>query len=150
MRRPEPSPEPLTGTARKRIYQGPAQWSLWPRLHASLSESLNSICAQGLGLAEFVLEEWFVNLCTHGQIKAHRVIQARVHVRVDPTGWELLLVDDGLPFNPLTLKAPDTRAPLAERSKGGLGIHLTLQMTQGARYKRWHGFNALWLSWRPN
>ena len=112
--------------------------------------ALNRVDPQGLNLAEFVLEEWFVNLCTHAQIKAHRVVQARVHVRVGVAGWELLLVDDGLPFNPLTLKAPDTRAPLAERSKGGLGIHLTLQMTRNARYKRWHGFNALWLSWQPN
>ena len=101
-------------------------------------------------VAEFVLEEWFVNLCTHGQIQAKRILQAKVYWRNDLPGWALLLVDDGQPFDPTQRPAPDTRAPLAERGKGGLGIHLSLQMTQAARYKRWHGFNALWLHWMPN
>ena len=62
MHRPEPSPESLNDTARLRIYQGPAQWSHWPRLKASLMNALNRVDPQGLNLAEFVLEEWFVNL----------------------------------------------------------------------------------------
>ncbi len=101
-------------------------------------------------MAEFVLEEWFVNLCSHGQNQAGRVLQAWVYWRSIGRGWELFLVDDGAPFDPTSIPPADTRAPLAERGQGGLGIHLTLKLTQASRYERVGEFNAWWLSWNPN
>lgn len=150
MQRPEPGPEPLSDHGLRRLHQGPAQWLHWPEVQQALHQAFLGVPERGLGAAEFVLEEWFVNACTHGRIQTRRVVRVWVDAHADAQGWQLRLIDDGHPFNPLMRSAPDTRAPLAERGKGGLGIHLMRQMTQDARYRRWHGLNALWLSWRPS
>ncbi|MCO4761566.1 MAG: SpoIIE family protein phosphatase [Myxococcales bacterium] len=44
--------------------------------------------------------------------------------------------DDGKPFNPLEIAAPDTSASLEERVVGGLGIHLVRQMMNEVSYRR--------------
>jgi anti-sigma regulatory factor (Ser/Thr protein kinase) len=46
------------------------------------------------------------------------------------------LTDDGKPFNPLEMSAPDTALPVAERPIGGLGIHLARRMMDEVAYHR--------------
>jgi anti-sigma regulatory factor (Ser/Thr protein kinase) len=46
------------------------------------------------------------------------------------------MVDDGLPFNPLGIEAPDTELGLEEREIGGLGIHLVRNMMDKVSYRR--------------
>ncbi|MEY2804081.1 MAG: hypothetical protein RL657_1417 [Pseudomonadota bacterium] len=150
MRNARPSPEPLSKQGRTRIYRGPAEWTHWPRLNQALADVTLALEDSGRLAAEFVLEEWFVNLCTHGQINAGRVLQAMVYWRNTRQDWELLLLDDGLPFDPTQRSHPDTRAPLAERGKGGMGIYLSLKMTRNNRYERQGPFNAWWLRWHPS
>lgn len=134
----------------QRIYSGPAQWTHWLAISHAVADVTKELGGQARHVAEFVLEEWFVNLCTHGQIQARRVLQAKVYWRAIGQGWELVLVDDGQPFDPTRQPAPDIRAPLDKRGPGGMGIHLMLKMTQTARYDRHGHLNALRLSWHPN
>jgi len=44
--------------------------------------------------------------------------------------------DDGIPFNPLGIKAPDTSLSLEDREVGGLGIHLVRNMVDDISYQR--------------
>jgi anti-anti-sigma factor len=46
------------------------------------------------------------------------------------------LTDDGTPFNPLEMSAPDTALPVEQRQPGGLGIHLARRMMDDVAYHR--------------
>ena len=55
----------------------------------------------------------------------------------------LTITDDGIPFNPLTVAAPDLSLLLHEREIGGLGIHLVRAMFDEVTYHRKVGRNVL-------
>jgi phosphoserine phosphatase RsbU/P len=55
----------------------------------------------------------------------------------------LTITDDGIPFNPLTVAAPDLSLLLHEREVGGLGIHLIRSMFDEVTYHRNVGRNVL-------
>ena len=55
----------------------------------------------------------------------------------------LTITDDGIPFNPLTVAAPDLSLLLHEREIGGLGIHLVRSMFDEVSYHRAVGHNVL-------
>jgi sigma-B regulation protein RsbU (phosphoserine phosphatase) len=61
-----------------------------------------------------------------------------IDLRLQMTGSRLVVTvsDDGVPFNPLAVAAPDTSRPLAEREVGGLGIHLVRSLVDDMRYRR--------------
>lgn len=58
------------------------------------------------------------------------------------------LTDDGPPFDPLTLAAPDTALPAEERQVGGLGIHLVRQLMDDVGYQRRGDHNIVTLAKR--
>jgi sigma-B regulation protein RsbU (phosphoserine phosphatase) len=55
----------------------------------------------------------------------------------------LIITDDGIPFNPLTVPPPDLSLLLHEREIGGLGIHLVRSMFDEVLYHRDVGHNVL-------
>ncbi len=55
----------------------------------------------------------------------------------------LIITDDGVPFNPLTVAPPDLSLLLHEREIGGLGIHLVRSMFDEVMYHRDVGHNVL-------
>ena len=57
----------------------------------------------------------------------------------------LTFSDDGVPFDPIAAKTPDTSAPLEQREIGGLGIHLVRNLIDEASYERKLGRNVLTL-----
>jgi len=64
----------------------------------------------------------------------------------DGDSIKLRLADDGHPFDPLSVKEPDTGASISERDIGGLGIHLVKEMADSVDYKREGGLNILDIS----
>jgi anti-anti-sigma factor len=66
-----------------------------------------------------------------------------IDVRLQMTDRRLVVTvsDDGIPFDPLTVAAPDTTRPLAERDVGGLGIHLVRSLVDDMKYRREGGRN---------
>lgn len=58
--------------------------------------------------------------------------------------------DGGIAFNPLETAPPDTSLPLEERSIGGLGIFLTVQMMDEVTYNRVGNENVLTIKKRTN
>jgi serine/threonine-protein kinase RsbW len=49
---------------------------------------------------------------------------------------EIVIKDDGAPFDPLTWPAPDVRSSLEAREPGGLGIALLRGLIEDIRYQR--------------
>jgi len=56
-----------------------------------------------------------------------------------------VIMDDGVPFNPLNEPEPDISLPLETREMGGLGIHLVRRMFDEVRYQHRAGRNVLTL-----
>ncbi|MBX9827648.1 MAG: ATP-binding protein [Xanthobacteraceae bacterium] len=66
-------------------------------------------------------------------------------MRIEYRGGALraLVGDDGRAFDPFSQPAPATRAGIAKRKVGGLGIHLLRSLMQLVEYHRIDGRNVL-------
>jgi len=60
-------------------------------------------------------------------------------------GLEIQIIDSGVPFDPLSLPAPDTESPIEERGIGGLGIYLMRKVMNEVKYQREYERNILTL-----
>ena len=60
-----------------------------------------------------------------------------------PDGVRLVLMDDGLPFDPLSHRDPDTTLCAEEREIGGLGILIVKKTMSPVTYRRRNGKNIL-------
>jgi anti-sigma regulatory factor (Ser/Thr protein kinase) len=88
-----------------------------------------------------VTEEIFVNIANY----AYPEKTGDITVRVARTGKGFVVQyeDEGIPFNPLEWPDPETKAPIEERSIGGLGIYLIGKMTDHRSYRRLKDKNLL-------
>ncbi len=70
-----------------------------------------------------------------------------ISIRIGFSGDRLsvAITDDGVPFNPLTAKVPDTSLSLEDREIGGLGIHLVRNLIDDISYHRRIDKNVLTL-----
>ena len=95
---------------------------------------------------QLALDEVLSNVVRHGLAGRPGVISVRYvleesHVSIDVT-------DDAPAFNPLTMPAPDTGAPLEARTPGGLGIALVAALLDDVRYERRGSQNHLMMKRR--
>ncbi len=105
---------------------------------------LHEVPSRVLYAVNLALDEVVTNVVRHGiEDPASQEIVAQVSA----AGGELTTVvtDPGRAFNPLNVPAPDLAAPLAERTLGGLGIHLVRSLMDTVEYDRQNGKNVLTL-----
>ena len=62
--------------------------------------------------------------------------EVTVEVELATDRLTVTLTDDGRPFDPFGMAAPDTRRSVEERQIGGLGIHLVRRMMDEVSYQR--------------
>ena len=60
------------------------------------------------------------------------------------------ILDNGIPFDILSLSEPDLTCPLPDRKIGGLGCYLIRKMADGVQYRRQGDTNILNLLVRKN
>ena len=89
---------------------------------------------------ETAVEEAFMNIVNHSGATMADFILERSGDTVT-----LRFADDGKPFDPLALAAPDTTLPATERSIGGLGVLMIRRMTDEKLYRFENGQNVLTL-----
>jgi anti-sigma regulatory factor (Ser/Thr protein kinase) len=120
---------------------------------ARLAPLVDAFCARH-GLAEataaqfnLVLDESITNIISYAYDDAG---EHEISVRISLTRGALTaeLVDDGREFDPLQVTPPDLAAPLAERSVGGLGVHLMRRLMDDISYRREGARNHLVLAKR--
>ena len=102
----------------------------------------HGIGARDLFAIKLALDEVVTNVIryAHDDAGDHEIV-----VRLGREGGEMAaeVEDEGRPFDPLQVGAPDLAAPLEERQVGGLGIHLARQMTDRLEYRRQGDHNVL-------
>jgi anti-sigma regulatory factor (Ser/Thr protein kinase) len=91
------------------------------------------------------LEESLINSLTHGATDAgpHQI---NLDVELHAGECTLIIIDDGIPFDPTILPPPDLKASLEDRPIGGLGVWLTRTLMDEMSYRRVDSYN--WLTLR--
>ncbi len=95
---------------------------------------------------ELAVEEWVTNVCHHAYSEPGGRIAVSVCEEANKVVVEIS--DEGRPFDPTALKAPDVSVPLAERVPGGLGVLLIKRMLEEVGYRRDGGRNVVTFSVR--
>lgn len=88
------------------------------------------------------VEEILTNLGKYGSGPDGAPVTAEGDLLLTDAALSLTVVDDSFPFDPLSLRPPDTDLPLEEREVGGLGLYLVAQMFPDAAYHRRDGHNV--------
>ena len=93
---------------------------------------------------ELASEEALVNIIRHGYKAREGKIMIRLFSFADHV--EIVIIDEGPPFNPLLEESHvDSLACLEERKEGGLGILFMRQYMDEVRYQREANHNVLTL-----
>ncbi len=115
---------------------------------ARLSEALGALWAQrelppeGEMDATLALEEILSNVIRHG-FQPGQASEIRVRVSFEPSAYEIEVIDNAAPYNPLLREDPDLNVPIAQRRPGGLGIFLVKKLADELRYDYRDGRNHL-------
>lgn len=91
---------------------------------------------------DLVLEELVQNTVSYG-FPDGRPGQIEVRIEQEEGALNIVVEDDGDPFDPFQMDTPDLDAPLEERAIGGLGIHFTRTLMDVCRYRRVDGHNRI-------
>ena len=103
---------------------------------------LHEVPSRVLYAVNLAIDEVVTNVVRHAfdHAKENEVV-AGVFVSGDVVTTEVS--DAGRAFNPLDVPPPNLDAPLAERTLGGLGIHLIRSLMDSVEYRRENGKNVL-------
>ena len=91
--------------------------------------------SQIVGTMQIVFEELLSNIINYSyrDEERHEIV---IKVQVFADHLRVIIIDDGMPFNPLDAETPDTTLSLEEREIGGLGIHMVRTMMDSISYER--------------
>jgi len=105
------------------------------------------LAADDVTKVNLVLDEIVSNAIKHGHPnEADGEIE--VSLALDGHLMTILVSDDGIPFNPLDVPAPNLDLPIEERPVGGLGVHIVKAVSETIAYRRENGRNLLTLTMR--
>lgn len=123
-----------------------------PAQKENLSEVLKFIdveleqlgCSMRLQTAiDVAVEEIFVNISSYAYDPEVGQATIRVDVSEDPLTIEIGFIDSGTPYDPLAKPDPNTKIPIRERKKGGLGIYMVKKSMDDISYEYKDGKNIL-------
>ena len=122
----------------------PARLSAW----RPAREFLERFCAKA-SLARtptlrlnLILEELFTNTVNHGH-RGDCDFLVWISLVASESDVAVTYLDQGRPFNPLAMAKKQLDVPLDERHIGGLGVHLTTELTTASDYAYLFGRNRL-------
>ena len=114
------------------------------RMSSAIAEfgARNNLPARSIGNLQLAMEELVVNVINHGfpQGGEHTI---RVDMHSEDRTVVARIEDDGVEFNPMHAKPPDTTLGIADRPIGGLGIHLVKTICNKLEYRREGNRNIL-------
>ena len=94
--------------------------------------------------AELVLDELLNNVINHAYLDAkhHTIV---VDMSIAEQALQIIISDDGIPFNPFAHKDPDLKSSLEEREVGGVGLFLVKKFMDECSYERLEDRNIVTL-----
>lgn len=90
---------------------------------------------------KIALDEIFANIISYSGATIVKLTLQKKNDRV-----LLCFEDNGIPFDPTKVSAPDTTLSVEERVVGGLGIHIVREQSSEMKYDYLDGFNVLSLT----
>ena len=94
---------------------------------------------------DIAIDEVFVNISNYAYTPETGDALVTVDYDAEERAVKLEFRDWGKPFDPVSHKDPDVKAPLDERQIGGLGIFLVKKIMDEVSYRREDGQNVLTL-----
>jgi len=91
---------------------------------------------------ELALEEALVNIFNYAYPEGGGLVEVRFGPRNEKK-FVVEIVDEGMPFDPLSRSDPDVTQGVEEREIGGLGILLIKEMMDHVEYRRENTMNVL-------
>ena len=124
----------MTNGFRMAIGTGPGEVA---RVNAAFAEfaAAHALPASVRRSLDVALDELLTNTMVHG-FAGREGGAVTVAVELHPDRVSVTVTDDGKPFDPFALAAPDTALPVGERPVGGLGLHLVRGMMDEVSYQR--------------
>lgn len=89
------------------------------------------------------IDELFGNIARYAYSPEIGQATVQVEVEDEPLSVIITFIDNGVPFNPLELEEPNTKASAAERKIGGLGIFIVKKTMNLVEYEYKDGQNVL-------
>ena len=95
------------------------------------------------------IDELLTNTITNGyrDDDPHRI---EIVLREEADALVVIIVDDGVPFDPTQAPAPESEGSVEEDTFEGLGLLLVRQMTDAVEYRRLEGCNIVTLTKRTD
>ena len=93
---------------------------------------------------DVALDEVFANICNYAYPdRTDKPAWVRFEVLDEGRKVRITFEDEGIPFNPLLIPAPDTTLSLEERGIGGYGIFIVRRTMDEVTYERHENRNVL-------
>ena len=107
------------------------------RVHAAFAEfaDAHAVPASIRRSMSVALDDLLNNTISYG-FAGRESGEVTIEVELRTDRLSVTLTDDGAPFNPFGMAAPDTAPSVEERQIGGLGIHLVRRMMDEVSYHR--------------
>ena len=106
---------------------------------------LHEVPSRVLYAVNLALDEVVTNVVRHAFESDPKEQEITAHLIAKSGEVITEVADEGRAFDPLSVPTPNLDAPLAERTLGGLGIHLVRSLMDSVEYRRENGKNVLTL-----
>lgn len=103
-----------------------------------LNDFINEIIGKPDFQVDLILEEVFVNIVSYSKTDS-----IRVNASLENSLLTIEFIDKGVEFNPLLNETPKMPESIDDAEIGGLGIHLTKELSDDIEYDRIAGENHL-------
>lgn len=87
-----------------------------------------------LAQLQIAVEEIYVNIANYAYQSSEGTATIQITVNKEPIQAIITFMDNGLPFNPLLMEAPDTTLSAENRPEGGLGIFMVKNIMDEIKY----------------
>ena len=92
---------------------------------------------------DLALKEMYINIANYAYTPKTGEMELRVEFDEAERELTLVLIDSGIPYDPLAKKDPDVTLSAEKRKIGGLGIYLVKKTMDSMTYERRDGRNIV-------
>ncbi len=92
---------------------------------------------------DIAIDEIVSNIAYYAYGEKTGSVTVRIEALQEENGVQLMFLDSGVPYDPLTRQDPDISAEIEERKEGGLGIFLVRKTMDDMKYEYKDGQNCL-------